>query len=325
MFPFAVAILPLYILLRGLGLLDNPFGVILPQVAFGLPVTITILRGFFRTIPADVEEVALLDGRTALGFFWHILLPMARPALAMVSVLAIVASWNNFLLPPVVFNDATWWTLRLGVTVPGAVRRRHRAHPGVRRARDAARPRLVRRGSTPAHRRAHVRRDEGLSALPACARGASTRVGRSSRKHAGVGRRGRRQLDARQIGAGIGWHAGELERDVAQDPVDVVGSDRRQPRCGRRHRSRTNTLHDRRPLWITGQDEALRAQQGEVVDGPHAARHARQLRTVATAAIGCEHTLALGFIECLWAGPRRARILRVSAARLRRRRHWGGR
>ena len=116
MFPFAVAILPLYILLRQLGLLDNPLGVILPQAAFGLPVTITILRGFFRTIPADVEEAALLDGCSPFGFFWHILLPMARPALATVSVLAVVASWNNFLLPLVVFNDATWWTLPLGVT-----------------------------------------------------------------------------------------------------------------------------------------------------------------------------------------------------------------
>jgi raffinose/stachyose/melibiose transport system permease protein len=116
MFPFAVAILPLYILLRELHLLDNPFGVILPQVAFGLPVTITILRGFFRTIPADVEEAALLDGCTPFGFFWRILLPMARPALATVSVLAIVASWNNFMLALVVFNDASWWTLPLGVT-----------------------------------------------------------------------------------------------------------------------------------------------------------------------------------------------------------------
>jgi raffinose/stachyose/melibiose transport system permease protein len=116
MFPFAVAILPVYLLLRGLNLLDNPLGVILPQVAFGLPVTITILRGFFRSIPADVEEAATLDGCTPLGFFWRILLPMARPALATVSVLAIVASWNSFMLPLVVFNDSSWWTLPLGVT-----------------------------------------------------------------------------------------------------------------------------------------------------------------------------------------------------------------
>jgi raffinose/stachyose/melibiose transport system permease protein len=115
MFPFAVAILPLYILLRALGLLDNPLGVILPQAAFGLPVTIIILRGFFRTIPAEVEESATLDGCTPFAFFWRILLPMARPALATVSVLAIVASWNNFLLPLVVFNNPSQSTLPLGV------------------------------------------------------------------------------------------------------------------------------------------------------------------------------------------------------------------
>jgi len=115
MFPFAVALLPLYVILSKLGLLDNPLGVILPQAAFGLPVTIIILRSFFRTIPAEVEEAAILDGCTTFGFFWRILLPMARPALATVSVLAVVGSWNNFLLPLVVFSDAKWATLPLGV------------------------------------------------------------------------------------------------------------------------------------------------------------------------------------------------------------------
>jgi len=115
MFPFAVAILPLFVLLRNLDLLNNPLGVILPQVAFGLPTTIIILRGFFREIPAEVEEAATLDGCSPFGFFWRILLPMARPALATVSVLAVVTSWNNFFLPLVVFGDPQWWTLPVGV------------------------------------------------------------------------------------------------------------------------------------------------------------------------------------------------------------------
>ncbi|MBB2911595.1 raffinose/stachyose/melibiose transport system permease protein [Streptosporangium becharense] len=115
MFPFAVAILPLFVLLRAFGLLDNPLGVILPQAAFGLPLTVIILRTFFRSIPKEVEEAATIDGCTAFGFFWRVLLPMARPALATVSVLAIVASWNNFFLPLVVFNDPNLWTLPLGV------------------------------------------------------------------------------------------------------------------------------------------------------------------------------------------------------------------
>jgi raffinose/stachyose/melibiose transport system permease protein len=115
MFPFAVAILPLFILLRGMGLLNNPLGVILPQAAFGLPITIVILRSFFRTIPAEVEESAVLDGCGPFRFFWRILLPMSRPALGTVGVLAVVGSWNNYLLPLIVFNDSRWWTLPLGV------------------------------------------------------------------------------------------------------------------------------------------------------------------------------------------------------------------
>ncbi|NEB01248.1 carbohydrate ABC transporter permease [Streptomyces sp. SID13726] len=115
MFPFAVAVLPLFLLLRSMNLLDNPLGVILPQAAFGLPMTIIILRAFFREIPGELEEAATLDGCTSFGFFWRVLLPMARPALGTVSVLAVVTSWNNFMLPLLVFTDNTWWTLPIGV------------------------------------------------------------------------------------------------------------------------------------------------------------------------------------------------------------------
>jgi raffinose/stachyose/melibiose transport system permease protein len=115
MFPFAVAILPLFVLLRSFSLLDNPLGVILPQAAYAIPITIVVLRGFFRTIPAELEEAAIIDGCSAFGFFWRVLLPMARPALGTVSVLAIVASWNNYLLPLLVFNDPKWFTIPLGV------------------------------------------------------------------------------------------------------------------------------------------------------------------------------------------------------------------
>ncbi|MGW7548562.1 carbohydrate ABC transporter permease [Streptomyces sp. NPDC054770] len=115
MFPFAVAALPLFLLLRSMDLLDNPLGVILPQAAFGLPMTIIILRGFFREIPGELEEAATLDGCGPFAFFWRILLPMARPALGTVSVLAVVTSWNNFFLPLLVFTDPKWWTIPVGV------------------------------------------------------------------------------------------------------------------------------------------------------------------------------------------------------------------
>jgi raffinose/stachyose/melibiose transport system permease protein len=115
MFPPAVAVLPLFVLLRSLGLLDDPFGVILPQAAFALPMTLIILRSFFRTIPGELEEAAIMDGCSRFGFFWRILLPMARPALGTVSVLAIVTSWNNFFLPLLVLGDPKWQTIPVGI------------------------------------------------------------------------------------------------------------------------------------------------------------------------------------------------------------------
>jgi raffinose/stachyose/melibiose transport system permease protein len=115
LFPAAVAILPLYILVRDLGLSGNFLGVALPEAAFGLPLTIIILRPFFRSIPAELEDAARMDGCTTFGFFWRVLLPLARPALATVSVLAIVTTWNAFLLPLILLNGEDQWTLPLGV------------------------------------------------------------------------------------------------------------------------------------------------------------------------------------------------------------------
>ena len=115
LFPAAVAILPLYILVRDLGLSGTFLGVALPEAAFGLPLTIVILRPFFRSIPAELEDAARMDGCGTFGFFWRILLPLARPALATVSVLAIVTTWNQFLLPLILLNGEDQWTLPLGV------------------------------------------------------------------------------------------------------------------------------------------------------------------------------------------------------------------
>ena len=88
----------------------------LPEAAFGLPLTIIILRPFFRSIPKELEDAAAIDGCGSLGFFFRVLLPLSRPALATVAVLAIVFSWNEFLLPLVMLSSESNWTLPLGVT-----------------------------------------------------------------------------------------------------------------------------------------------------------------------------------------------------------------
>lgn len=116
LFPVTVAILPLLILVRDIGLLDNPLGLALPEAAFALPLTIIILRPFFKSIPKELEDAAAIDGCGPLGFFFRVLLPLAKPALVTVAVLALVSSWNQFLLPLVMLSDAANWTLPLGVT-----------------------------------------------------------------------------------------------------------------------------------------------------------------------------------------------------------------
>lgn len=116
LFPVTVAVLPLFISLRSADLLNNPLGVALPQAAFLLPTSIIVLRPFFRAIPAELEEAAAMDGCGPFRFFCRIALPMSRPVLATISVLAIVHSWNAFLLPLVILGDPDMWTLPLGVT-----------------------------------------------------------------------------------------------------------------------------------------------------------------------------------------------------------------
>jgi raffinose/stachyose/melibiose transport system permease protein len=114
LFPLIIAILPVYIVLRQAGLINNLWGIILPQVAFGLAGNIIILRGFFRAIPMELQDAAYVDGCTAFGFFWRVLLPLSRPALGAVLALVMIASWNEVFLPLLVMDKDTLWTLPLG-------------------------------------------------------------------------------------------------------------------------------------------------------------------------------------------------------------------
>lgn len=114
MFPINIAILPVYFVLRQMDLIDNLWGVIIVQTAFLLSGNIMILRGFFTAIPAELQDAAYIDGCTSFGFFWRILLPLARPALSAVAALTMIVSWNDFLIPLVVLNSEALWTLPLG-------------------------------------------------------------------------------------------------------------------------------------------------------------------------------------------------------------------
>jgi raffinose/stachyose/melibiose transport system permease protein len=114
LFPIAVAALPLYLLLRQLHLDESLLGVALPEAAFGIPITIIILRPFMRNVPGDLEDAAAIDGCTSFGFFWRVLLPLSRPALMTVIILSVITSWNNFIVPLLVLTEPNHWTLPLG-------------------------------------------------------------------------------------------------------------------------------------------------------------------------------------------------------------------
>lgn len=115
LFPIAVAILPLFIVLRQAGLLSNPLGVALPQAAFGLPVAIVVMRPFFKAIPQSLQDAARIDGCGPLRFYWHVMLPLSRPVLSTIAVITIVGSWNAFFLPLLVLIDPNQHTLPIGV------------------------------------------------------------------------------------------------------------------------------------------------------------------------------------------------------------------
>lgn len=115
MFPMTVAITPLYLVVRNLGLMNSLGGIILPQIAFALPTTIIILVPFLRAIPDEIEEAASIDGCSRLGFFWRMVLPLALPGVITVGILAFIASWNSYILPLFILNDEASFTLPLGV------------------------------------------------------------------------------------------------------------------------------------------------------------------------------------------------------------------
>jgi len=115
MFPVTVAITPLYIVVKSLGLANSLLGVILPQIAFGLPTTVIILVPFLRAIPNEIQEAAEMDGASRLGFFWRMVIPLSLPGVITVGILAFIGSWNGYILPLFILNNPSTFTLPLGV------------------------------------------------------------------------------------------------------------------------------------------------------------------------------------------------------------------
>ncbi len=116
MLPIHLAILPIFYLFDGLGLIDSRLGLALMYGASGVPFSIFVLTTFFRQLPEELEEAATLDGASAWQTFSKIMVPLVRPALATVAVFRFVPIWNDFLFPLVLLRDDAKYTLPVGLT-----------------------------------------------------------------------------------------------------------------------------------------------------------------------------------------------------------------
>lgn len=111
MFPGTMMMIPLYILLDELHLLDTQLGLSLVYATTSIPFSTWLLKGYFDTIPIDLEEAARMDGASTLRIFWSIILPLARPAVAITFLFSFMQAWNEFILAAKLMNSEASYTL----------------------------------------------------------------------------------------------------------------------------------------------------------------------------------------------------------------------
>jgi len=117
MIPIKLGLVPLFILMKNLGLLNSLWSLILIYTASGIPISVFILTGFFRTLPVELEEAARIDGCNHFQVFWRVLLPLIRPALATVVIINFIHAWNDFFFPLIFIQSDELKTIPVGMMV----------------------------------------------------------------------------------------------------------------------------------------------------------------------------------------------------------------
>lgn len=115
MIPLHATLLPNFVIFHKIGLTDKVWALILPNVAFNLPVSIFIVTGFLQTLPKELEEAAVMDGCTVLRMLFAIIRPLAGNALAAVAVMTFIATWNEFIMANTYLMSEAWKTLPFSV------------------------------------------------------------------------------------------------------------------------------------------------------------------------------------------------------------------
>lgn len=116
MIPIYATVIPLFSMFNKLGILNSHISVIIPHIAFGFPMAIFILTGFFQTIPRDIEEAAVMDGCSIYRIFFNIITPISKSSIVTVAVVIFISVWNDLLLPQIFLTDQSKMTLPVGLT-----------------------------------------------------------------------------------------------------------------------------------------------------------------------------------------------------------------
>lgn len=117
MIPIPGSFIALYVLLVKLGLVNTRLGYILPQISIGLSLAIYLLKTFFDEIPKEIEDSAAVDGCSAIGIWWHIALPLAKPAIAVIAIFNALAVWNEYILAMIILQDKAKMPLQRGLMI----------------------------------------------------------------------------------------------------------------------------------------------------------------------------------------------------------------
>ena len=115
MFPATMLLLPLYVLIAKLGLVDTWLGLMVFYTATALPFCVWQMKGFYDTIPASLEEAARIDGCSRAQAFWHVVLPLATPGLVITALFSFMTAWSEYIVAAQVMQDESMFTLPLGI------------------------------------------------------------------------------------------------------------------------------------------------------------------------------------------------------------------
>ena len=115
MFPVVVFLIPLFILMKNLRLIDTYFSLILTYLTFGLPLSIWLLKGFYDNIPPELERAARIDGATRFQAFWKIILPLSAPGLVATAIYAFIQGWNEYVYARTFINSEQRMTMPVGL------------------------------------------------------------------------------------------------------------------------------------------------------------------------------------------------------------------